>query len=100
MDRVVVASLTVIAAYDVCEDQRRARLAAMLQTLGDRVQKSVFVILLDADELAELQAQSLKLINPDTDSLMLFRQCETCWQSKVALGQGHAPEGVTHWLVI
>ena len=49
-----MATLTLLAAYDVREDDRRARLAAVLQSLGDRVQKSVFVIILDETELDEL----------------------------------------------
>lgn len=43
-------ALTVVAAYDVSEDRRRARVAAMLQMYGDRVQRSVFLLSLRAEQ--------------------------------------------------
>lgn len=94
-----MATLTLVAAYDVREDDRRARLAATLQTVGDRVQKSVFVILVDEPGLMELQARALTIIDPDTDSLLFFRQCAGCWDAHVPLGQGRVPDAVTHWCV-
>lgn len=94
-----MATLTLLAAYDVRQDDRRAHLAALLQTVGDRVQKSVFIVMVDADEFAELSARTLAAIDPDTDSLMFFRQCGTCWDAHTALGQGQLPDPVTHWAV-
>lgn len=95
-----MAPLTLIAAYDVREDDRRARLAATLQTLGDRVQKSVFVIAVDAEELPELRRRALSIIDADTDSLLLFRQCATCWEAHIPIGQASVPTAVTHWVVL
>ena len=92
-----MAILTLIAAYDVRHDDRRARLAAMLQSVGDRVQKSVFVLMIDSQSFSELRLRAGQIIDPDTDSLLFFRQCATCWDSHVPLGQGHVPEEVTHW---
>ena len=94
-----MAILTLIAAYDVRQDDRRARLAAMLQSVGDRVQKSVFVLMIDSQSFSELRLRAGQIIDPDTDSLLFFRQCATCWDSHVPLGQGHVPEEVTHWAV-
>lgn len=91
--------MTYLAAYDVREDDRRAHLAAMLQTVGDRVQKSVFVIIVDAERLNELQQQALKVIDSDTDSLLFFRQYSACWTTQIKMGQGHVPEPITHWAV-
>lgn len=95
-----MAPLTVIAAYDVREDERRARLAASLQTVGDRVQKSVFVITVDEPQFTELRHRVIGIIDPDTDSLMFFRQCATCWDAHLPLGQGRVPDAVTHWTVL
>ncbi len=94
-----MAALTLIAAYDVREDDRRARLAAVLQSMGDRVQKSVFVIMIDETELDELKRRSLTIINPKTDSFLVFRQCSPCWSDQVAIGQARTPSPVTHWAV-
>lgn len=95
-----MAALTLIAAYDVREDDRRARLAAVLQTMGDRVQKSVFVIMVDPADLEELKRRSVTIIDPDVDSFLLFRQCQTCWDAQDAIGQARTPSPVTHWVVL
>lgn len=43
--------MIVVAAYDIRHDARRSRIAAILQAVGDRVQKSVFVLDISTDEL-------------------------------------------------
>lgn len=100
MDGALVAALTLIAAYDVREDDRRSRLAAVLQTVGDRVQKSVFMVMVDETGLLELKHRALRIIDTNTDSLMFFRQCGGCWDSQLMLGQGRVPHPVTHWVVL
>ncbi|MFV0408116.1 MAG: CRISPR-associated endonuclease Cas2 [Propioniciclava sp.] len=93
----VVASVTVLAAYDIRENDRRARVAAVLQTVGDRVQKSVFVLLVDPADLDELTQRVTELIDTNTDSFLMFRQCEHCWKQAVTVGQASTPQRVTHW---
>ena len=48
--------MTVIVAYDVKEDNRRARIAAVLSAYGFRLQKSVFECQLDAESRPEVLA--------------------------------------------
>lgn len=93
-------AMTVIAAYDVSSDSRRSRLAAILQTVGDRIQKSVFVLTLDEADLQELRAEAMEVLDPDVDSLYFFRQCATCWDSLECLGQAHAPQRTLYWAVL
>ncbi len=95
----VVMAVTVIAAYDVSEDARRARLAAVLQTIGDRVQRSVFVLAVDDEELAELRDRALEIIDPATDSIYFFRQCGSCWGAVGCVGQAHPPARTLFWVV-
>lgn len=95
-----MAPLTVIAAYDVAADARRARLAALLQAYGDRVQRSVFVIRTDAEELTRLRERAEQMLDLDEDSLYFFGQCGRCWEELVCLGQAHAREAVLYWAVI
>ncbi len=90
-------ALTVIAAYDVSEDRRRARLAALLQTFRDRVQYSVFLLTIDDQDLIELESRGLGLIDPAEDSLYLFRQCASCWESVQCLGQAMPPIQELFW---
>ena len=93
-------ALTIVAAYDVSEDSRRSRLAAVLQAHGDRVQKSVFVLTLTPESLTEIRVKAHELLDHDTDSLYLFRQCSTCWETLECIGQAHTPEKVLFWAVL
>ena len=92
-------ALTVIAAYDIRVDDRRARLAALLQAYGDRIQKSVFVLEVDEDELRTITTRSLAIIDPATDSVWFARQYVTCWAQLGTLGQTKSPEKVLFWSV-
>ncbi len=90
-------ALTVIAAYDVANDSRRARLAALLQTWGDRIQDSVFVLTLGDDDLADLRGRAISLLDPQMDSLYLLKQCATCWESLNCVGQSSPPKDELYW---
>lgn len=92
-------ALTIIAAYDIREDDRRARLAAMLQVHGDRIQKSVFLLTLDEDELTDLSNRCREVIDPNIDSLWFARQCQNCWREAIRIGQTDLRESVLHWAV-
>ncbi len=96
MDRYVVA-LTVIAAYDISDDGRRSRVAALLQAHGDRIQKSVFLLDVTADILDDVRARSSAILDLDEDSLYLFRQCGHCWDEVALIGQANKPQRVLYW---
>ncbi len=89
--------MIVVAAYDVSEDARRARLAALLQTYGDRVQRSVFVLSVDDDLLQELRARVPGIIDVERDSFYVFRQCAGCWESIEVHGQANHAGPVLYW---
>jgi CRISPR-associated protein Cas2 len=91
-------ALTTVIAYDVSEDARRARLAALLQMHGDRIQFSVFLCRLDDGELDELVDAAERIINVNTDSLYVFRQCPTCWGNLECRGQSKPPERTLYWI--
>ena len=93
-------AMTIVAAYDVSNDNRRARLAALLQTCGDRIQLSVFVLSIDEGELDELRDRALAIIDPTEDSLYLLRQCANCWEDARCLGQAIPPEPAYFWAVL
>lgn len=85
-------ALTVFASYDVSHDQRRAKLAALLQSCGDRIQKSLFVCYLEPDQLDGLVEDVGRIIDVDTDSFLLIRQCRPCWETMGSLGQTTRPD--------
>lgn len=68
----------VVVSYDIVDDKKRTRLAKTLLNFGSRVQYSVFECNLNAKQLAEMKKQALKLIDPEKDSLRIYRLCEEC----------------------
>ncbi|MFT4124893.1 MAG: CRISPR-associated endonuclease Cas2 [Gordonia sp. (in: high G+C Gram-positive bacteria)] len=90
-------ALTVLVAYDITQDRRRARLAALLQSWGDRIQYSVFICTIADDALPTLEAEVTKMIDVDEDSVFIVRQCKTCWAGLVTIGQGEPPHEDLLW---
>jgi CRISPR-associated protein Cas2 len=93
-------ALTFLATYDIENDNRRARIAATLQRWGDRIQYSVFICTLEADQLAELMAKVQDIMDPSIDSFIVLRQCATCWEHRTVLGQAQPPEPVLYWAAL
>lgn len=92
--------MMVVAAYDVTVDSRRSRLAALLQSAGDRVQKSVFILSVNQETLGELRARAAGIIDVDEDSLYFFTQCGGCWEALDCVGQADPPQDVLYWAVL
>lgn len=93
-------AMMLLAAYDISMDKRRSRLAALLQSVGDRIQKSVFVLHLSAEELAALRERAAAIIDPNEDSLIFFHQCSTCQEQTDTLGQAQLGQPVLCWITL
>lgn len=89
--------MMVVAAYDIREDGRRSKVAAILQSWGDRVQKSVFLVDVSSEELLALRERVAGLMDLDVDSLYFFVQCGSCAGSMLCVGQSRRPERVLYW---
>lgn len=59
-----------LIAYDVSDDVRRTKVAKKLESYGDRVQYSVFIVDTRPAKLVRLRAQLADLIDEDTDSIL------------------------------
>ena len=59
-----------LIAYDISDYVRRASIAATLQSYGDRVQYSIFIVDTRPAKLLRLRAQLSALIDQNTDSLL------------------------------
>ena len=92
-------ALTVIACYDISEDGRRARVAARLQRWGDRIQYSVFLCTIAAKDVPELVESVTAIIDTDTDSFFVARQCGTCWDGRIVVGQSQPTPAPLFWAV-
>ncbi|MFY1585379.1 CRISPR-associated endonuclease Cas2 [Micromonospora sp. WMMD734] len=90
---------TVLITHDISTDTTRARAAATIQTWGDRIQRSVFVCTLDANDLHDLTEQLRQLVNPRTDSIHIVPLCGTCWNGITTIGQATVQPDTLYWAV-
>lgn len=60
-----------ILAYDVASDARRARVAKTLESYGDRLQYSVFIIDTKPAKMIRLKVAVTEQIDRTTDSLLV-----------------------------
>lgn len=70
--------MMLVIAYDVdttnkAGARRLRKVAQLCERNGVRVQNSVFEVLLDAAQLAELKCRLEKIIQPETDSIRIYR---------------------------
>lgn len=77
-----------LIAYDVPDDKRRARVAKMLEALGERVQYSVFEAWLTASELQNLRKRLQRLLEEQEDSVRIYALCAACQARVAVLGHG------------
>lgn len=91
--------LTWFVAYDVQADGRRQRLANLLSSYGERVQRSVFVVWVSARQLPELRERAEEIIAADTDSVILVPVPKIAADNVVELGQAFVPEQQLCWIV-
>lgn len=61
-----------LITYDMPNDRRRTRIAAILTTLGERVQYSVFEVQLNARQEEFLVKEIEKTIDPAEDSIRWY----------------------------
>ncbi len=78
-----------VMVYDIPNDKRRARLAKLLESLGERVQYSVFELYLTQAELEKLVKRMQKFMDKKEDAVRIYSLCETCRGKVTCLGQGH-----------
>jgi CRISPR-associated protein Cas2 len=60
-----------ILAYDIASDDRRTRVAKLLESFGDRVQYSVFLVDTKPAKMLRLRATITGKIDLSTDSLLI-----------------------------
>ena len=84
-----------LAAYDISSNKRRAKIAKVMESMGARVQGSVFEIWLNKAELETLMKRVKRVLNEQEDSVRIYSVCQNCQAKLKILGQGKktaAPE--------
>ncbi|WP_434739329.1 CRISPR-associated endonuclease Cas2 [Micromonospora sp. SH-82] len=59
-----------LVAYDITDDMRRTKVAKKLESYGDRVQYSVFIVDARPAKLLRLRTQLGDIIDQNTDSIL------------------------------
>ena len=80
--------MLIVLSYDVRDDRRRTRLAHALKDFGERVQYSVFEFQLDDKALDNLRTRVSRLIDPEEDSVRIYRLCRECERNVEIQGTG------------
>ena len=67
-----------VVAYDISSDRQRQKVSNLLAAVLRRVQLSVFEGDAKRAEVEAVVRQALALIDPETDSLRVYRVCAAC----------------------
>lgn len=92
--------MLVLITYDVSTAseggaRRLRRVAKACESLGQRVQESVFECLVDPSQLARLKAKLLDVMDSELDSVRIYHLGKT-WENKVehyGVKPGYNPQG-------
>ncbi len=86
--------LRFVVCYDITSDHRRRKVAECLDAYGDRVQDSVFEMLVDRMLFDKCISDLSGLIDPTEDTVAVYRLCATCEKERFYLGVGEKAERV------
>lgn len=70
--------MLLVVSYDIVDTKKRTKLAKKLLNFGARVQYSVFECDLSKKQLQAMKEQILPYVDPEEDSLRIYKLCEAC----------------------
>lgn len=86
-------------SYDVSDDDDRARIAALLSSVGVRRQRSVFECQLADGVRDDLVSALRRLMNPAVDRLLVVRECGDCRTRRIESGPTERRLDERYWVV-
>lgn len=93
-------SMFYLVAYDIVDDQRRTKVAKILEDFGDRVQYSIFEMELErSEQLSMMQSRLEEVIDPESDRVRIYFLCQSCRVKITILGQGDVYEDEEVYIV-
>jgi CRISPR-associated protein Cas2 len=78
----------VVVSYDIASDRRRRRASKSCAARLTRVQASVFEGRIREFDLIELEQALERIIEPEADSVRIFRLCARCREATLVRGWG------------
>lgn len=88
-----------VVSYDIPDDQRRAKIANILEDFGDRVQYSVFECMLDQPLLEKMIGRLEKMVKVDEDSLRVYPLCGNCERVIRLIGKGEVTKAKKYYIL-
>lgn len=90
-----------LVLYDIADNKRLARAAAIVLDYGIRIQRSVYEVRVSPSGLVLLKQRLAAVIDPEKDGVKIFPLCESCAGRRASCGRvlSEAPESVP-WLVL
>jgi CRISPR-associated protein Cas2 len=80
-----------IICYDITLNKKRNKVAALLEQYGTRRNKSVFECMVTESQLKKIRAELLRWIEPQTDTILIYRVCLNCYVQSETLGKQTPP---------
>jgi CRISPR-associated protein Cas2 len=88
-----------IVAYDSRSNRRRNKVAKLLESNGERVNYSVFELLLSGKQVNQIVDKLNKMIQHNTDKVLVYRICRKCTDNRIEIGRLFKDEGHTQSIV-
>lgn len=87
-------------SYDIADAKRLRQVAKLALDHGERVQKSLYLCAMSAEQTHALHAALERLHCPDEDRLMLRPVCRRCREQTRVQGMGGHPERLEPFWII
>jgi CRISPR-associated protein Cas2 len=84
--------LFVVVSYDIVDDKKRLRVAKLLKSYGERVQKIVFECRLDDRLYLKMKREIEKIIDWEEDGVRYYILCAGCLKNVDISGIGFVRE--------
>lgn len=72
--------------YDISNPKRLIKIAKVAESMGHRIQKSIFSLDLNIKEYEELMLAVTAIFDPSEDRIAVYKICERCASSGYYLG--------------
>lgn len=89
-----------VVSYDIVNNTRRVRVAQCLDSYGQRVQKSVFEVLVSKALLTRMTRDLVALIDAGEDRVSIYPQCTACEARRVDLGLAPDRPEQRDWIIV
>lgn len=76
-----------LVLYDIREERRLVKIAKIMASYGQRVQKSVFEVYAPKAVVMDLKCRVEQVIDMEEDFILLFEVCERDWQKRQFFGK-------------